>query len=177
MALLRERKRELVADLADIASRAQVLVVADPTGMSAVQMDALRATARAKRVVLRMTMNTLARRALSNTDYACVTDALSGPSLFAFSMDPDQPGGAASVLREFAAASQLPAIKLVSMGGRMLGVDQVSRVARLPNKAGAIAQLLSVMTAPASQLAATLAALSTHCVRVLAAVAERKRSS
>ncbi len=178
MALRAEQKRATVSALADIANRSQILVVADPTGMDAQAMDALRRHARTQNVAVRMAMNTMARRAFVETGYACVLDALSGPSLFVFSMHPDEPGAAARVLGEFAAADKDsgPQIKLIAMGGQLLGAQRARQVAKLPNKSAAIAQLLSVMLAPVGQLAAVLGALPAQCVRVLAAVAERKRS-
>ena len=175
MALSSARKREIVAELADIAARSQAMVVADPTGMSAAQLNALRRRARTQRVALRMAMNTLARRALDGTGHACAKDALRGPSLFAFSMDPDEPGGAARVLRELMPAGRQPVVKLVAIGGQLLGAEHAGRVARLPNRAGALAQLLWALSAPVARLASALSAPAAQWIRALAALAERRR--
>jgi large subunit ribosomal protein L10 len=63
-------------------------------------MTALRKEARENQVMLRVVRNTLAKRALEGTEYECVNEALTGPSLFGFSME--DPGAAARLFKDFA---------------------------------------------------------------------------
>ena len=93
MALGLEDKKTIVADVSETATNALSLVVADARGVEVGDMTELRKQARENQVVLRVVKNTLARRALKDTDFECVDDALKGPSIFGFSME--DPGAAA----------------------------------------------------------------------------------
>ena len=86
MALNLDDKKAIVAEVNETAAQALSLVIADARGVDVTAMNALRAKARAENVQLRVVRNTLAKRAFSETNFACVEDVLVGPSLFAFSM-------------------------------------------------------------------------------------------
>ena len=100
MALNLEGKKAIVAEVSETAAQALSLVIADARGVDVTAMNALRAKARAENVQLRVVRNTLAKRAFSETDYACVEEVLVGPSLFGFSME--DPGAAARLFKDFA---------------------------------------------------------------------------
>jgi large subunit ribosomal protein L10 len=97
MALNLAQKKELVAELADVASKAHSLVAADYIGLSVAQLTQLRMKARQGGVYLKVAKNTLVRRAVDGTDYQCVADDLTGPLLYAFSKD--DPGAAGRLIR------------------------------------------------------------------------------
>ena len=100
MALNLAQKKELVAELAEVAAGAQSLVAADYIGLTVAQLTELRSKARKNGVFLKVAKNTLVRRAVDGTDYQCVADALTGPLLFAFSKD--DPGAAGRFIKDFA---------------------------------------------------------------------------
>ena len=100
MALNLEQKKEVVAELAEVASSAMSLVAAKYDGLTVAHLTALRVKARKDGVYLRVAKNTLVRRAVKGTDYECVSDALTGPLLFAFSKD--DPGAAGRLIKDFA---------------------------------------------------------------------------
>ncbi len=62
-------------------------------------MTELRQKARESGVYLRVVKNTLVSKAVENTEFACIQDALSGPLLMAFSME--DPGSAARLVKDF----------------------------------------------------------------------------
>jgi len=86
-------KKEIVAEVAEVASNAVSVVAADYRGLTASEMTELRASARQANVKLRIVRNTLARIALTGTDYECLNNSLVGPILLAFASD--EPGATA----------------------------------------------------------------------------------
>ena len=99
MALSLNEKEAIVAEVAEIAKGALSAVVAEYAGVESTDMDALRAQAREGGVLLRVVKNTLAIRAIKGTEYECMSDALTGPVVMAFSQE--DPGAAARVIKDF----------------------------------------------------------------------------
>lgn len=157
MALNLESKKTIVAEVAEVAGKAHSAVVAEYAGLSAAKMTELRAKARQDGVYVRVVKNTLARRAVEGTEFACMQEVLVGPLVVAFSQE--DPGGAGRVISEFAKANDKLVVKGVSIGGKLLPAAELARLARIPNKPQAISQLMAVMKAPVGKLAATLAAV------------------
>ncbi len=130
MPLNLEDKKALVAEVAEIASKAQSVVAAEYRGITVSQMTELRAKARAQGVYLRVIKNTLARKAVSGTSFEAIGSHLKGPLVLAFSKD--DPGAAARVVKDFAKSNDKLVATLVSLGGAVLsgqGPRQGGRVA------------------------------------------------
>jgi large subunit ribosomal protein L10 len=157
VALNLQDKQSIVAEVSEVAGKAFSAVVAEYAGMSAVQMTELRAKARNEGVYVRVVKNTLARRAVEGTEFACMQEVLVGPLVVAFSQE--DPGGAGRVISDFAKANEKLVVKAVSIGGKLLPATELARLARIPSKPQAISQLMAVMKAPVGKLAATLAAV------------------
>ena len=156
MALNLTQKQEVVAELADVASKAHSLVAAEYAGITVAQMTAMRKKARETGVYLRVVKNTLASRAVAGTDYECVTDALVGPLLYAFSTE--EPGAAGRLIMEFAKGNVKLQAKVVSMGGKLLADLDV--LATLPTRDQALSMLLSLLAEPATRVARVLQAIA-----------------
>ena len=104
MALNLAQKKEVVAELANVAAKAHSLVAAEYAGLTVSQLTELRKKARQGGVFLKVAKNTLVSRAVEGTDYACVKDALKGPLLYAFSKE--DPGAAGRLIKDFAKAQR-----------------------------------------------------------------------
>jgi large subunit ribosomal protein L10 len=172
MPLNLEQKKELVAELADVASKAQSLVAAEYAGITVEKMTELRVKARQSGVYLKVAKNSLVRRAVAETDYQCVEGALTGPLLYAFSEE--DPGAAARLIKDFAKGNQQIKTKLFAMGGQMYPGAELDKLANLPTRDQAIAMLMGVMQAPIVKLARTLAEPAAMVARVTAAVRDQK---
>src|SRR2546423_13345135 len=72
MALNLQDKKALVAEVAEVAARAQSVVAAEYRGLTVGQMTELRAKARRQGVYMRVVKNTLARKALAGTSFESV---------------------------------------------------------------------------------------------------------
>ncbi len=173
MTLKLNDKKEIVAEVAEVASRAVSVVAADYRGLSASEMTELRANARAAKVNLRIVRNTLARLAFKGTEFECINNALTGPIILAFASD--EPGATARLMRDFAKDHDKLDVKAISLGGQVYDKSQLDFVAKLPTKDEAIAKLMSVMQAPISKLVRTMAEPTAKLVRTLAAIRDTKQ--
>jgi len=175
VALSFNEKEAIVAEVAEVANSALSVVVAEYAGLESTDMDDLRAKAREGGVYLRVVKNTLARRALEGTEYACLQESLVGPLVMAFSQE--DPGSAARVVKDFAKENDNLAVKALSIGGQLLEASELDRLAKLPTKDQAISMLMSVMQAPVTKLARTLNEVPGKLVRTVAAIRDDKQAA
>lgn len=155
MALALEDKKAIVAEVQNAAKGALSAVIADSRGVTVDKMDALRKQARENGVWLRVVRNTLAKRAIEGTDYACLADSLVGPSIIAFSNE--HPGAGARILRDFAKENDKFELKAACFEGALVDIGML---ATLPTYEEAISKLMSVLKeASAGKLVRTIAAV------------------
>jgi len=173
MALDLEDKKAIVAQVSEVAQSAVSAVVANYHGLTVDQMTDLRKQARDTGVYLRVVRNTLAKRAVSETDYECLEEALVGPTVLAFSQE--DPGAAARLFKEFSKENEKLEVKALSISGQLLGAEQIDVLAKMPTLDQARAQLMSVMIAPITKLARTFNEVPAKATRVMAAVADQKK--
>ena len=175
MALNLDQKKEVVAELANVAAKAHSLVAAEYAGLTVSQLTELRKKARQGKVFVKVAKNTLVSRAVEGTDYACVKDALVGPMLYAFSQE--DPGAAGRLVKEFAKANEKLVPKVVAIGGQMYPGSHVEKLASLPTREQALAMLMGVMLAPITKLVRTLAEPAAKTARAVAAVRDQKAAA
>jgi large subunit ribosomal protein L10 len=155
VALGLEDKKAIVAEVQEAAKSALSAVVADSRGVTVEEMTTLRKEARENGVWLKVVRNTLARRAVDGTDYACLQDSFVGPSIIAFSTE--HPGAGARILKEFAKKNEKFELKTAAFEGELV---DIAMLASLPTYDEAIAKLMSVLKeASAGKLVRTIAAI------------------
>lgn len=174
MALTLEDKKRVVSEVATVAADAYSAIAAEYRGLNVEQMTDLRRKARESGVYLRVVKNTLARRALSGTEFECMGEDLVGPLLLAFSME--DPGSAARLLKEFSKTQDRLQVKVLAISGEKLPASALDRLASLPTHDQAISLLMAVMKAPLDKFARTLNEVPGKFVRTLAAVRDEKQS-
>ncbi len=170
-----EDKKRIVAEVNEAAGAALSAVLADYRGVAVQDMTALRRNARENQVYLRVVRNSLLRRAVAETEFECLQEALTGPTIVAFSNE--DPGAAARVLQDFAEDHEHFEIKALSIGGRLLGPGDIEVLAKMPTLDQARAMLMSVLLAPAVRLARTLNEVPARLTRTVAAVREQKQQA
>lgn len=175
MALNLAQKKEVVAELADVAAKAHSLVAAEYAGLTVEQLTQLRKKARETGVFLRVAKNTLVRRAVEGTDYMGAADQLVGPLLYAFSVE--DPGAAGRLVKDFATANDKLKAKLVVFGGQIYPGSHVDVLASLPTHEQALAMFASLMAQPATMLARVMAEPASQLGRVLGQVREQKEAA
>ena len=174
MVLKLEDKKAIVDEVAEVARNAVSLIAAEYSGITVSQMTQLRKTARESGVYMRVVRNTLARRSVEGTPFACIQEKLIGPLVLAFSKE--DPGAGARLIKEFAKTNEKLKVMALALDNQLLPPEGLNTLASLPTRDQAIAQLMSVMLAPVTKLARTLAEPHAMLVRTVAAVRDKKQA-
>ena len=88
MSLNLEQKQAAVAEISAQVATAQAIVLAEYRSLPVVEMTALRKKARESGVYFRVLKNTLARRAVADTQFKELAEKMSGPLAYGISADP-----------------------------------------------------------------------------------------
>ena len=174
MALNLEQKKAIVAEVADVASSAHSAIAAEYRGLTVEDLTELRKEARNNGVYLRVVKNTLAKRAVADTEFECMTEGFSGPLVLAFSQE--DPGAAARVIHDFVKDHEDMIVKMVSISGKLLDPSEIKTLAKMPTYEQAISILMATMKAPVQKLAATLNEVPGKLVRTVAAIRDAKEA-
>lgn len=153
MAISRDKKNALVAEMSETLNASKMTVFAQYQGLSVADVQALRAKAREAGVVIKVVKNRLVRVALSASDTYKDTDtsALNGQLLYAISSEDEV--APAQVLDAFAKTH--PALVLVggfSGEGKTLDTNEVKALAGLPSKEQLIGQVVSQLLSPVNDI-------------------------
>ncbi len=149
MAISRDKKNALVAELTELLGTAKGTAFASYQGLTVADAQALRRAAREAGVTIKVVKNRLVRVALAANDTYKDTDtsALVGQLLYAVS-DSDEVAPA-KVLNEFAKTH--PALELAggfSGEGLALSADDVKALAGLASKEQLIAEVVAQLLSP-----------------------------
>ena len=149
MAISKDKKNELVADLTELLSNAKTTVYAKYQGLTVAEIQELRKAARENGVKIKVVKNRLVRVAMGQIAVYKDTDTtgLTGQLLYAVS-DSDEVAPA-KVLAEFAKTHDA----LVLAGGfsdlgNTLSEDEVKSLAAMPSKNELIAQVVAQLLSP-----------------------------
>jgi large subunit ribosomal protein L10 len=154
----------MVDELGQIFAESGSIVVARYTGLSVAQMTDLRQRFGAAGAKFKVIKNRLAKIALDNSGSGAARDMFVEPTGIAYSSDPVLP---AKVAAEFAKQNQKFIIIGGFLGKTLLDDTGVKALATIPSLDELRAQLLGVLSAPASKLARTLNAPAVGLATVL----------
>jgi len=165
-------KQAIVKEVNEVALKALSVAVAEYRGMEVKHMTVLRRKAREQGVYLKVIRNTLARRAFQGTAFADMDPALTGPLVYAFSLD--APGAAARLLKDAMKDYKNLTVTALSIGNGVMGAEKLDAVASLPTRDEALATLFATLKAPIGKFVRTINEVPGKFVRVLAAVKDAK---
>ncbi|WP_159727956.1 50S ribosomal protein L10 [Methylosinus sp. Ce-a6] len=166
----RAEKKQAVAALNEVFSKAPVVVVAHYSGLTVAQMQKLRKQARESGATVQVAKNRLAKIALDGTSVASIGSLLRGPTLIAYS---DDPVAAPKVAAAFAKDHDKFVILGGALGAQALDPDGVKSLATLPSLDELRAKLVGLIQAPATKLAQLTTAPAGKLARVVQAYADR----
>lgn len=157
MALTKQQKDEVVAEISGLLSSSKMTVVAAYKGTTVKAMQELRRSAKENGTNVRVIKNRLVIKAIQATDSHknTETSALVGQLMYAFN-DQDEVAPAQS-LAQFAKTN--PSIEFVgafSADGQFLGADEVKALATLPSKPQLIAEVLATLSSPVNDIMSAL---------------------
>lgn len=149
MAITRDKKNELVAEMSQLLADAKTTVTAAYPGLTVADIQALRRQARQENVTIKVVKNRLVRVAMSTLDTYKDTDtsSLNGQLLYAFSSEDEV--APAKVLADFAKShTSLQIVSGFSSEGASLSADEVKALASLPSKSQLIAEVIAQLLSP-----------------------------
>ena len=142
-------KKQILDSLKESFAASPALVVANYQGLKSGEMDKLRKSLRDNDVEFQVVKNSLAKIASEGTDIAQINDLFKGPMSLAISSE--SPVAPAKWIFEF--SKEHKALKILGgyLDGKVLSIDEVKALAKLPDLDGMRSQLLSVMNGVASK--------------------------
>jgi len=149
MAISRDKKNTLVADMSELLATTKMTVFAKYDGLTVADVQVLRAQAREAGVVIKVIKNRLFRVALGEIDTYKNTDVstLTGQLLYAVSAEDEI--APAKILNTFAKTH--PAMEIAggfSGEGLLLSAEDVIALASLPSKAQLIGEVIAMLLSP-----------------------------
>jgi len=157
LSLNRSEKQAVIDEVTGLAAKAQTLVMAEYRGITVADMTKLRSQARGLGVTLSVLKNTLARRAVAGSAFEIVSDQMTGPLIYGFSVDAV---AAAKVVADFAKTNDKLVIRGGAFAGKSLDVNGVKQLASIPSKEVLLAQICGLLMSPISRTAVVLGALA-----------------
>jgi large subunit ribosomal protein L10 len=153
MALTKDKKNQVVAEVSELLANSKMTVVAAYQGTPVKAMQSLRRNGRDNGTTLKVVKNRLVIKAIQATDNVKDTDisALNGMLLYAFNSNDEV--APAQTLADFAKTQ--PTIQFVgaiSADGKFLAADDVKALATLPSKNDLIAQVLATLSSPVNDV-------------------------
>jgi large subunit ribosomal protein L10 len=173
MALTLEEKKEIVADINQLANDSSSLVIADARGLNVSEANALRSEGYKANVSFRVVKNTLVRLSLKGTSYEDIEDDyITGPTMLAFSYE--EPGAAAKILKSFAKKNENLNIKGLSIDGKHFNGSEINKLSTLPTFIEAISKFAGLLKAPLGKIASLMNEVPSKFARTVSAVKEQK---
>ena len=149
----RAEKSQAVEELNSTFQDAAVVVVTRNLGLTVAASTDLRSQMRDAGASYKVAKNRLARIALDGTDYAPLSDLLTGPTALATSTDPV---AAAKVAIDFAKTNDKLEIVGGSMGASVLDEAGIKALASMPSLDELRGTIVGLVNAPATKVVRTI---------------------
>lgn len=171
----REEKVAEVEELSGKFAKAKIAIVADYKGLTVPVLQELRHNLRRNDAEFRVAKNTLLARAVEDTEFKGLQDQFVGTTAVAVSYgDPVSP---TKILTDF--CKDHPELKLRSalLDGKLLSVDDITALSKLPSKEVLLGQMLSVMNAVPTGFVRVLSGVPRTFLYALQAIKEKKEQA
>ncbi len=170
----RDEKAGKVRILNETFTKAKFAVVTDYRGLKVTELEKLRKELRQNDAFIQVAKNTLLKLAVQGTEFEDLGESFTGTTAIAFSFE--EPVGTAKVLADFAKEFDALKIRSAVMDGKVLTVDDVSALAKLPSRDQLLGQLCGVLVAVPTGLVRALNGVPSNLVYALQAIKEQKEN-
>ncbi|MFI3284185.1 MAG: 50S ribosomal protein L10 [Erysipelotrichaceae bacterium] len=136
---------------------AQSSVVVEYRGLTVAQVSELRNLLRAEGVEFKVYKNSIVSRAAEAAGFGELNSQLTGPNAIAFSEDAVAPS---RVLAKFAKSHEKLVLKGAVVEGKVVGVDTIQELSKLPSREGMLSMLLSCLQSPVRGFACAVKAVA-----------------
>ncbi len=152
------KKAAIVEEVVEKFEKASSVVVVDYRGLTVEEVTNLRKELREAGVEMRVIKNTYLKRAADKAGYEGLDDTFSGPTAVAFA-DEDVTGPD-RILSKFAEDHEALEVKGGMIEGKVVSLEEIHALAKLPNREGMLSMLLSVLQAPVRNFAYAVKAVA-----------------
>ena len=170
-----EAKVREIEELVEVLGNAQSVVLTDFVGLNVAEVSELRAKCRAEGVRFKVIKNTLAKRAVEQAGVSGLDGFLTGPNAWA-THDSDQVA-TARVLSDFAKENDKLEIRAGYMEGRVISIEEIQALAKLPSREVLLSQVLGALQSPMAGFAGVCAALLRSVPTVVDAYRKQRAES
>jgi large subunit ribosomal protein L10 len=168
--MLRSEKTESVAELGAIYKGSGTVIVTHYHGLTVSELTKLRKALRGNGASFKVVKNTLSKIATEQVELGGVCELFAGPTAIAYA---ENPVAVAKVIVDFAKLNS----KLKIVGGmldhRLINVEEISQIAKLPSLDQLRSGVINLLQAPATMMVRLLQTPSQSVVRVLSAYANK----
>ena len=171
----RDQKEAVIDRLSAEMGEADALIVADYRGLSVPQVAEVRRSLRETGATFHVAKNTLTRIAAERSGREGLVELLQGPTAIAFARE--DVAGTAKRLQDAARMTRTLAVRGALMEGRLLGADDVRRIAELPSREVILAQAVGAISAPLQAAASVISAPLRDLVMVLDAYIAKRQEA
>lgn len=151
-----ENKKELVSEIKDKVSRSKSIAFVNFSGTTVAENTAIRNSFRKSGAEFKVYKNRLVLRALNELGITGAEELLQGTNAVAFGFKDE-----VSSAKILVAAGKTNKFKIVCgvLGNKLITAAYVNALAKIPSKEVLLTSLVSVLSAPARNLAVTLKAI------------------
>ena len=171
----RERKSEIVEELAEEFRGSTSMLVADPRGLTVAGIKDLRIRLREQGATFRVSKNTLARIAAREAGQEPLLDLLEGPTGIALCHE--DPAPVAKAMADFARTTRLLEVRGGVLEGRVIDAATVRTLATLPPREELYAKLVGSIASPISGFVNVIAAIPRGLVVALDQIRQQKEAA
>lgn len=153
MALTKDKKQQVIEDVANLLSDSKLTVVAAYQGTTVKALQQLRRDAKAENTSVKVVKNRLVIKAIEKNENLkdVDTSALKGQLLYAFNNQDEV--APAKVLANFAKTNpSLEFIGAISVDGKFMTAEDVKALATLPSKTQLIAGIINTLNSPVNNV-------------------------
>lgn len=149
MALTKDKKNEVVAEVAALLSDSRMTVVTKYEGTTVKAMQELRRKGRDNGTTLKVIKNRLVRQAIDQTDTLKDIDSSSLQGMLLYAFNAEDEVAPAQVIADFAKTHPtLEFVGAISGEGKFLDANEVKSLATLPSKDQLIGQVVTMLFSP-----------------------------
>lgn len=171
----KSEKAVIIESIRDKADKASLAAITDFKGMTVEELTGLRVKLREAGGEYHVVKNTLGRIALTGGKHDVIKDKFHDNCAIAFAFD--DPVQVAKALSDFAKQSKLFQMRVGSLDGKPMSVEQIEALAKLPGREQLLAQLLGTMNAVPTNFVSLFANIIRGLLYALKAIEEKKQEA
>jgi|TARA_B100000035_G_scaffold226815_1_gene195215 large subunit ribosomal protein L10 len=160
----RAEKQDFVKNFNTALKEKEFLIVAHYKGLTVSEISSLRKKVKSSNSIFKVAKNTLAKRAIKDTNFENLDKLFIGPTSVAYSNDPVSTSKA---IVDFAKENENLKILGASMSGKELSLNEIKHLASLPSMETLRAKIVGLLSATQRGIVTTLQANQSNLIRVV----------